>query len=54
MSEVRHLKKCIRENIKHITENPLNNIEQLESLQRFCGWVRNDAERVIKIWNKNK
>jgi len=52
MSEVRHLKKCIRENIKHINSNKLNDKADMESLIRFCGWIRNDASRVIRAWKQ--
>jgi len=52
--EVRHLKKCIREGIKTISDNTLKDIEALESLKRWCAWVYADSEKVIKEWKKKK
>ena len=50
VSEVRYLKKNIRENIKTISGNKIRNIEEVESLMRWCGWVYNDSKELLKEW----
>lgn len=53
LKEVRHLKKCIRENISEIKSNKLKDGADIESLMRFCAWVHYDSKELVKEWEKS-
>ena len=54
LKDVRHLKKCIRENVSEIANNKLNDVADIESLMRFCGGVYNDSNALLKEWKSTQ
>jgi len=50
LKNVRHLKKCIRENIFEINSNKLKDSADIESLMRFASWVYHDSTELLKEW----
>jgi len=48
--EVRRLYKLIRENLKEFDElSKVKDIPEVESIYKWCSWIRNDCFRLIKI-----
>jgi len=54
MDMIRHLKKCIRTNIKEINKNKIKDNGDVEDLARWSGWVHNDCIRLLDEWKKKK
>jgi len=48
--EVRRLYKLIRENLKEFDElSKVKDIAEVESIYRWCSWIRNDCFKLIKL-----
>jgi len=52
MSKVTDLKNNIKGGIKEISNNKLKDIEDIESLRRWCAWIYTDGRKLIKEWRK--
>jgi len=48
--EIRRLYKLIRENLKEFDEvSKVKDIAEVESIYRWCCWIRNDCVKLIKL-----
>ena len=48
--EIRRLYKLIRENLKEFNEvSKVKDIAEVESIYRWCCWIRNDCVKLIKL-----